>query len=294
VSLLRGLVRFPEPIRRYLRFMGVVGRPRVWSFRWHWKGRFRRTPDEPFKRCEAWQYNTCVEITRICKLRIHMGALLPVVALDTYVRGHGRMKAKLLGVVPVADESGSELDTGELVTYLNDGLLVAPSMLLGPEIRWSAVDDRSLEQQAADLELKTQVEKALLQQNADLAALVNVDVYLDRVMLTGVVPSWNSRRAAIDIARQAAAGYEVYDDIQVATGEGVADAATNYAANKELGINLLADEGLASQSFVHRVVNGTAFIMGQAKQESQVQQARQVALQTPGITNVVTHILLRP
>jgi osmotically-inducible protein OsmY len=171
-----------------------------------------------------------------------------------------------------------------------------PALLItkgASEVASVAVDDRSLEQQAADLELKTQVEKALLQQNADLAALVNVDVYLGRVMLTGVVPSWGSRRTASDIAQQAA-GNEVYDDIEVATGGGVADAATNFAVNKELGVNLLADEGLASQSFQHRVVNGTAFIMGQARQESQITQARQVALQTPGITNVVTHILLRP
>jgi osmotically-inducible protein OsmY len=138
------------------------------------------------------------------------------------------------------------------------------------------------------------VEKALLQQNANLAAQVNVDVYLSHVMLTGVVPDWNARRQAFDIARQAAPGYEIYDDVEVASGEGVAGAATNFATNKELGINLLADEGVASQSFQHRVVNGTAFIMGQARQESQIRSARQVAVQTPGISNVVTHILLRP
>ena len=96
------------------------------------------------------------------------------------------------------------------------------------EVASVAVDDRSLEQQAADLDLKTQVEKALLDQNADLATLVNVDVYLGHVMLTGVVPNWDSRRAATDIARQAAAGYEVYDDIEVATGTGIADSAANF------------------------------------------------------------------
>ena len=172
-----------------------------------------------------------------------------------------------------------------------------PAMLItkgATEVASVAVDDRSLEQQAADLDLKTQVEKALLEQNANLAAQVNVDVYLGHVMLTGVVPDWTARRAAIEIARRAAAGYEVYDDIEVATGSGVADAATNFAANKELGINLLADEGLASQSLQHRVVNGTAFIIGQADSDALIEKARQVALQTPGITNVVTHILLRP
>lgn len=34
----------PESAQRFLRFMGVVGRPRDWSFRLGWKGEFRRSP----------------------------------------------------------------------------------------------------------------------------------------------------------------------------------------------------------------------------------------------------------
>ena len=157
----------------------------------------------------------------------------------------------------------------------------------------SVADDRSFEQQASDLELKTGIEKALLA-DPTLASQVNVDVYLGRVMLTGVVANRGARRSAVNMARQAAPSHEFFDDLEVATGRSIADTATNFAINKELGVNLLADEGVASQSFQHRVVNGTAFIMGQAKQESQIEAARQVALQTPGITRAVTHILLQP
>jgi hypothetical protein len=32
-----------------------------------------------------------------------------------------------------------------LVTYLNDGVMIAPSMLLAPGVRWSAVDDQSFD-----------------------------------------------------------------------------------------------------------------------------------------------------
>ena len=154
-------------------------------------------------------------------------------------------------------------------------------------------DDRSLDQQSADLGLKADVDGALIDQSPALAADVNVDVYLGRVMLTGVVPDWSSRRTAAEIAREAAGDHEVFDDIEVATGSGIADSAADFTTNKELGINLLAAEGLASQSFQHRVVNGTAFIMGEATEASQVETARQVALQTPGVQNVVTHIVVR-
>jgi osmotically-inducible protein OsmY len=154
------------------------------------------------------------------------------------------------------------------------------------------VDDRSLAQQGADLDLKARIEKQLLADAPSLAEAVDVNVYLGRVMLTGVVSRQSSRRRAVAVVRSVAADNEVFDDIQVATGEGLGDAAGDFAINKELGVNLLAAEGIASQSFQHRVVNGTAFIMGEAKNPGQVETARQVALQTPGIQRVVTHIVV--
>jgi len=156
------------------------------------------------------------------------------------------------------------------------------------------VDDRSLAQQGADLDLKARIEKQLLTQSPRLASAINVDVYRGRVMLTGEVARSSARRTAVDVARDVAVDSEVIDDIEVGTGSGLEDSAGNFATNKELGVNLLAAEGLASQSFQHRVVNGTAFILGQAKTPEQVALARQVALQTPGIERVVTHIMVYP
>ena len=156
------------------------------------------------------------------------------------------------------------------------------------------VDDRSIEQQGSDLDLKARIEQQLLADAPSVAARVNVDVYLGRVMLTGVVPRRSERRTALAVARNVAGDHEIFDDIEVARGGGLTDAAGDFAINKELGVNLLGAEGIASQSFQHRVVNGTAFIIGQAKSASQVETARQVALQTSGVQQVVTHIVVEP
>jgi osmotically-inducible protein OsmY len=158
----------------------------------------------------------------------------------------------------------------------------------------AVVDDRSLAQQGSDLDVKARIEQQLLAQAPDLASHVNVDVYLGRVMLTGVVSRRSKRRTAVRLASDAAPDHELFDDIEVAQGDGFADLAGDFAVNKELGVNLLAAEGIASQSFQHRVVNGTAFIMGEARSASQVETARQVALQTPGVQRVVTHIVVEP
>jgi hypothetical protein len=135
------LAGLPEAAQRYLRFMAVVDRPRDWSVRAHLMGRFRRRADRPWMPCEAWQYTSAVPPARMFRMRILFGGRVPMLGWDTYLHGRGRMRGKLLGLVPVADGSGPHFDTSELVTWLNDAVLLAPSMLLGPAITWSPGPD---------------------------------------------------------------------------------------------------------------------------------------------------------
>ncbi|HKY36810.1 MAG TPA: DUF6544 family protein [Polyangiaceae bacterium] len=133
----------PEPVKRYLRFMGVIGRPRDWSFKAHFKARFRREPGE-WLPCEALQYDTRLKLSRLFYMQLSLNGL-PVTVRDTYLAGRGSMRAKALDLFPVVDGNGHEIDVGELVTYLNDAILMAPSLLLGPETTWQEVDANSFD-----------------------------------------------------------------------------------------------------------------------------------------------------
>jgi osmotically-inducible protein OsmY len=150
-------------------------------------------------------------------------------------------------------------------------------------------DDRSLGQQISDLDLKGQIERALIDESSALAERVNVDVFIGRVMLTGLVPDEAARSTAARIARRIAG--DAYDDIEIGPSS-LTGTAEEAATNETLGVNLLAGEGLASQSLLHRVVNRTAFIMGEVREQSQIDTVRSVAEQTPGVGRVVTHIVL--
>jgi hypothetical protein len=140
----------PEPAQRYFRFMGVVGRSGDWSFRLGFTGRFRTRLGQPWMKCEAWQYNTRAPPARIFHIRIRFAGIFPVLGRDTYLRGRGRMLVKLLDLFTLADGSGEEYDTGELVTWLNDVVLIAPSMLLAPNISWAPVDCDSFDVSLTD------------------------------------------------------------------------------------------------------------------------------------------------
>lgn len=138
------LAGLPEPAQRYLRWMDVVGRPRDRSFLVRFAGRFKR-PGQPWMPCEAWQFNAADPVTRLFHMRIDFARVIPMVGRDSYAAGRGAMRGKVLGLVKVADGSGPEFDLGELVTYLNDALLLAPSMLLTDAVRWDEVDDGSFD-----------------------------------------------------------------------------------------------------------------------------------------------------
>jgi hypothetical protein len=69
---------------------------------------------------------------------------VPVIARDTYLRGRGRMVVKLLNLFTIEDGIGEEYDTGELVTYLSDAVMIVP------EISFSAVDANSFEVSLTD------------------------------------------------------------------------------------------------------------------------------------------------
>ena len=135
----------PAPVQRYLRFMGVVGRPRDWSFRAGMTGWFRTKPDQPWMPMEAWQYNDRLDVARIFHVRVRFFGILPVLARDTYLNGEGRMLIRPLDLFTVDDAKGEEIEISELVTYLNDAILLAPSFLLGPETSWSAAGTDSFD-----------------------------------------------------------------------------------------------------------------------------------------------------
>jgi hypothetical protein len=138
------LTPLPEPAQRFLRAMGVVGRPRDRSFVARLAGRFRRAGG-PWMNCDAWQFNAVHPVARIFHIRLDMMGFVPMIGHDVYLDGTGSMHGKALGLVPVVDGEGDEFDVSELVTWLNDALVLAPSMLLDPIATWTPVNDHSFD-----------------------------------------------------------------------------------------------------------------------------------------------------
>ena len=100
--------------------------------------------------CRVAQYSSRLQVARVFHMRIDAGRVIPLIGRDSYLEGRGRMQGRLLGLLSVADGSGPEFDTGELVTYLNDAVLLAPSMLLRLPVTWSAAGGDAFDVTLAD------------------------------------------------------------------------------------------------------------------------------------------------
>lgn len=133
----------PPVVQRYLRFMGVVGRPRARSFMMRFSGTFLFGGE--WVPCECAQYDSRLPVARIFHMRLRVKGIVPTYVRDTYLRGRGHMAGKVLGALTVVDDESEPVTIGECVTYLNDAILMAPSLLLGPEVSWTGLDEGSFE-----------------------------------------------------------------------------------------------------------------------------------------------------
>lgn len=144
------LAGLPAPVQRYFRFMGVLGRPRAGSFRGHLVCKFRTRPNQGLWPAEIWQYNRVEPLTRVFWMRISVAGIVPMVGRDTYCDGQGRMLGKLLDRFVVADGSGEEFDIGELTIWLNDAVLMEPTLLFRADVRFEADGDDAFVVQLSD------------------------------------------------------------------------------------------------------------------------------------------------
>lgn len=138
------LAPLPAAVQRYLRFAGVVGRPRVRSFRATMSGRIRGAADAPWMPFVAEQHNFFDPPRRYFWMDARRAGL-PVDGLHAYGESGASMRIRLLSTIPVVDLAGDALTRTETVTVLNDMAIMAPATLIDPAIRWREIEPRRVE-----------------------------------------------------------------------------------------------------------------------------------------------------
>jgi len=130
----------PEPVQKYLTYVGALGKEKVHNFRVVFDGKMKLAPDKDWLKIKSEQYNFLEPHARLFFIRGNISGI-PMVGLHSYVDKEAYMKIKLLSLIPVGNASGQEMNQSETVTVFNDMCLMAPATLIDDRIQWEIIDE---------------------------------------------------------------------------------------------------------------------------------------------------------
>jgi hypothetical protein len=138
------LEKLPPPVQRYLRFSGVVGKPIPTTVHLKQIGKIRRAPDQAWLKINAEEFYSVNPPAFVWSAKAG-GLGLPIMrGSDELMDGHGHMQIRLMGLIPLVDAQGEQMDQGTLMRYLNE-MTWFPAAFLNENVSWKAIDDNSAE-----------------------------------------------------------------------------------------------------------------------------------------------------
>jgi hypothetical protein len=130
----------PSPVQQYLRYAGVINKPKVKNMRVVMDVQMRQKGKDFFSAVSV-QYNFFNEPTRLFFMKAKMfGITVP--GYHHYMQKKAVMDILISGLFPMVQMSGAEMNKAETVTLFNDMCLMAPATLIDTRIKWQSVDEK--------------------------------------------------------------------------------------------------------------------------------------------------------
>ena len=132
------LDELPAPVQRYFRHVLKDGQPYISAVRLRHGGLFRTGLTKDWVSIRGEQYFTTAIPGFIWRGRTRM-----FTATDQYVAGKGSLVVSAGGFINVVDESGPELDQGELLRWLGESVWFPTNLLPGKKLQWLPIDENT-------------------------------------------------------------------------------------------------------------------------------------------------------
>ena len=136
------LKELPEPVRRYLKHTGIVGKPSVDTVYLEQKGQMYLGAGQGWVPLDAEEHYTVQPPGFVWDVTIHQGPLPIARGRDKYAGGEGRMLIKAGSLFTVVDDKGPEMDQGSMMRYLSE-MIWFPTAFLDDNISFEPIDDES-------------------------------------------------------------------------------------------------------------------------------------------------------
>ncbi len=135
------MAHLPAPVQKYLRYAGVVNKPKVKNVKIEFEGKMREKGKGWFPFTSE-QYNFFDTPARLFFMKGKMfGTTVP--GYHAYKNNTASMDIRLFGKYHIVNIQGDTLFKTETVTFFNDMCLLAPAALIDKRIRWETIDSFS-------------------------------------------------------------------------------------------------------------------------------------------------------
>src|SRR6266849_2957082 len=173
------------------------------------------------------------------------------------------------------------------------GALVVGGLAAAGGAGYTAAQERGVNGAVDDFSLRSDVEKTLLMADPQLQSGVSTTVYEGRVLLTGRAANQAMRTTAEQAAGRIHDVRAVYDEIEVASPEGMWDDAKDAWITARVRSELVLDADVRSVNYTIDTANGSVYLIGSARSQGELDRATQIARYVPGVSRVVSYVELR-
>ena len=176
------------------------------------------------------------------------------------------------------------------------GLLAACTQPTGlVNVASSPAEDRSLETLRDDTAITFDINEVLLgEKYRDLFPEISTDVYEHIVMLTGTVKFAQNKQRATELVRGIKGVKRIINELQVTKNYGIGPAANDLWVETKLKVLLLGTKDIRSINYRWRSVNGTVYLIGAARSQTELNTVLNVIRTTERVKKVVNHAWIRP
>jgi osmotically-inducible protein OsmY len=218
--------------------------------------------------------------------------LLPAIGKNRQSHGKllrvGGIMSRSYSLLPLACAVALPLALGGCV-----GILLAGGLGAAAGGGYVAAQEHGVNGTYGDFRVKTDIEQAFLKTNPLLQQDVTASVYDGRVLLTGRVDRPELKAEANRVAGAVPGVRSVYDEVEVASAEGVWDDAQDAWITTRVRSELVLDADIRSGNYTIDTENGSVYLIGSARSQYELDRAARLARYVPGVKRVVSYVEIR-
>ena len=175
-----------------------------------------------------------------------------------------------------------------------------------------AMEDRSTEDQSTDTTIASSILSDLMGKDESLVLDVNVDVWEQRVLLTGTLDDKKVRDEVVKLVKADTRIKAVYDEIQIVTPEekerrrkeaekhdkedteGMEQTVDDIWIATKIEAQLVSAGGVTSVNYRWRSVRNQVYLIGRSRSQAELDKVLQICRTTEGVSSVKHFVEIKP